>query len=355
MKRTEYKKVKKKSPGKRLALKITLLVFLSAFLVVVAYGVVLQKKVISAADRAYEAVDNRPKSNLREEVVEPTSDNVSILLIGVDESETRKQGENSRSDALLVATLNKEQKTVKLLSIPRDSYVEIPSKGYNDKITHAHAFGGTIGTIDTVEKLLDIPIDFYVSMNFNAFIDVVDALGGIEVEVPYDRLEKDEFDRNTIQLKKGLQHLDGQHALALARTRKADSDVERGKRQQMIMQSIIKEAISVSSIMKYGDVINALGDNMKTNMKLNEILSLVNYAKGGNPEIETLNIGGTDWWKEYESRPRVYFWKLDEDELERVKREMQTHLEIPTNQTELTDEGNRPSEINESADEGSYN
>ena len=74
-----------------------------------------------------------------------------------------------------------------------------------------------------VEELLDIPIDYYVKMNFNAFIDVVDALGGIEVEVPYDRLELDENDKYTIQLKKGLQHLDGEHALALARTRKLDT------------------------------------------------------------------------------------------------------------------------------------
>ena len=192
-------------------------------------------------DLAYEELDDRKKSLLRDEAVEPLKDNVSILFIGVDESELRSQSDsNSRSDALLVATLNNKEKSVKLVSIPRDSYVYVPDRGRNDKITHAHAFGGTRGTIDTVEGALDIPIDYYVKMNFNAFIEVVDALGGIDAEVPYDYTELDENDQRTIQLEKGMQHLDGKHALALARTRKLDSDIERGKRQQMIIAGYSK-------------------------------------------------------------------------------------------------------------------
>ena len=354
MKRKDYKKTKKSTSGKRLALKISLLVFLSAFLIVVAWGITLQKRAMEAAERSYQAIDNRPKSELREAVVEPTNDNVSILFIGIDQSDTRKGNEeDGRSDALLVATLNKDKKTVKLLSIPRDSYVYIPSKEYNDKINHAHAFGGTVGTIDTVENLLDIPIDYYVKMNFNAFIEVVDAFGGIEVDVPYNRLEKDEFDKNTIQLKKGIQHLDGRHTLALARTRQLDNDVERGKRQQEILQAIMKEAITVSSITKYGKVIDAIGDNMKTNMKFDEMASFLDYVKGGKPKIETLNLEGSDWWKEVEGKPRIYYWKLDDDDIDRVKLEMQNHLEIKPTSSELTNE-NDFSGTDESADEGSY-
>ena len=122
MKRREYKKVKKQISGKRLAFKISLLVALSLFLGIAAYALSLYQKAESAAYQAYEVIDNRKKSNLREEDVEPVNDNVSILFIGVDGSSMRGD-DNTRSDALLVATLNKEQKTVKLLSIPRDSYV----------------------------------------------------------------------------------------------------------------------------------------------------------------------------------------------------------------------------------------
>jgi len=238
MKRKDYRRAKKRKPGRRLALKITLLLALSAFIVVTAYGVSLQRKAADAADRAYEAVDNRDISDLRDEAVEPIHDNVSVLFIGVDESEERKDAGNSRSDALIVATLNNKAKTVKLVSIPRDSYVYIPDRKRKDKITHAHAFGGTRGTIETVEGMLDIPIDYYVKMNFNAFIEVIDAFGGVDVEVPYERLELDENDQYTIHLKPGMQHLDGKHTLALARTRKLDSDVERGKRQQMILEAV---------------------------------------------------------------------------------------------------------------------
>ncbi|MHA6258280.1 LCP family protein [Sporosarcina sp. CAU 1771] len=343
MKRKDFKKEIKKSSRKRRVMKVSLLLFLSVFLVVVAYGIVLQQKAQSAVERAYESLEDRTKSELREEAVAPINDSVSILFLGVDESEARGDA-NGRSDAILVATLNKKQKTVNLLSIPRDSYAYIPNRDKYDKINHAHAFGGTIGTIDTVEKLLEVPIDYYVKMNFNAFIDVVDALGGIEVDVPYDRLEKDEFDNDSIQLKKGFQHLDGRHALALARTRKLDDDVKRGERQQMILEAIMKEATSVSSVTKYGGVIDAVGDNMKTNMKFSEMTAFLDYVKGGKPQITPINIKGYD---EYING--IYYRKFDEDDLDRVKRELQAHLGITPHSSSLTDEGKGFSEKDESA------
>ncbi|MDS9470295.1 LCP family protein [Sporosarcina pasteurii] len=349
MRRQEYKQISRKRSGKRLTIKISLLVALIAFTFVVGYGVFLQKKATDAAKRAYEALGDRAKSELRDEAVEPLKDNVSILFIGVDDSDKRKDSGNARSDALLVATLNNKEKTVKLLSIPRDSYVYVPSRGRQDKITHAHAFGGTKGTIDAVEGFLDIPIDYYVKMNFNAFIEVVDALGGIKAEVPYDRVELDENDRRTIELKKGLQHLDGKHALALARTRKLDSDVERGKRQQMILQAIMNKAFSVQSITKYGDVIDAIGDNMKTNMTYNEMKSFLEYAKGGMPEVTAINLDGTD-----DMTTGIYYWMLDEEELENVKFELQTHLELSPYSRTLTDKGVEINDQNESADESVY-
>lgn len=332
MKRTEYKRKYKKRSKKRLVLKGLLLITLVAFLSVVGYGVFLQKKASDAADRAYEALDDRTKSVLREEAVEPLRDNVSILFIGVDESDIRKENGNARSDALLVATLNNKQKTVNLLSIPRDSYVYVPDRERKDKINHAHAFGGTKGTIETVENLLDIPIDYYVKMNFNAFIDVVDAIDGISAEVPFDYLELDENDQRTIQLEKGIQHLDGRHALALARTRQLDSDLERGKRQQMILKAIMEKSFSLSSFLKYGDIIDAVGDNMKTDMTFDEMKSFLEYVKGGMPEVTTLTIDG-----EHDKSTGIYYWLLNEESLQDTIHELRTHLGISPNSTTLTD------------------
>ena len=346
MNRKKYRQEKKQSSRKRLALKISIFSVLTIVLVGAVYAVILQKKAVDAADRAYEALDDRVKSDLRDEVVEPLKDNVSILFIGVDESEKRNQGDsNSRSDALLVATLNNKDKSVKLVSIPRDSKVYIPDRERNDKITHAHAFGGVPGTIKTVEGMLDIPIDYYVKMNFNAFIEVVDALGGIEAEVPYKLTELDENDKRTINLEPGLQELNGKEALALARTRKMDSDIERGKRQQMILKSIMSQATSVKSITKYGDVIDAVGDNMKTNMTFTEMKSFFEYAKGGMPDVEMINISGSN-----DMSTGIYYWLPNEENLQEIIRDLRDHLDIPASST-LVNQDTGVRNINETADD----
>ncbi|MGL5382871.1 MAG: LCP family protein, partial [Culicoidibacterales bacterium] len=110
-----------------------------------------------------------------------TQEPFNVLLIGMDEENL----DTGRADSLNVATINPQMQTMQMTSIPRDTYVEIPCKNnLKDKITHAHAYGGTTCTIETVELLLDTQIDFYVKINFNGFVDVIDAIGGIEVNVP---------------------------------------------------------------------------------------------------------------------------------------------------------------------------
>src|SRR5699024_2063606 len=152
----------------------------------------------------------------------------------------------------------------KLLSIPRDSYVYIPEVGYKTKITHAHAFGGPESTIDTVEHFLHVPVDYYARVDFEAFIGVVDALGGLHYDVPYEIHEQDSQDhQNAIHLEPGKQNVNGEEALALARTRKYDSDVDRGKRQQELIKKIADKATSASSIFKLGDVLDSIGPNLK--------------------------------------------------------------------------------------------
>lgn len=317
MKRLEPKK--KKSAKFTLILKIFLLLSASFLISASAYGIYLTKKAEHAANKSYESLD-RDKSEAK---VSPIKDNVSILFIGIDDSQKREQGENSRSDALVLATLNSKAKTVKLVSIPRDSYVYIPEVDYEDKITHAHSYGGPTATIETVEKLFDIPINYYVRMNFDAFIDVVNALDGIEVDVqiPYAFTEKDEFDRDTIRLEPGLHELNGSEALALARTRKHDSDIERGKRQQEILKAIAKKAASASSITKYDDVIEAIGDNMKTNMTFDEMKSFFSYFSKGTPRIDTLTLKGYD-----DMSTGVYYYQLDQESLLETKQILKSHL-----------------------------
>ncbi len=311
---------------KKKILKLVVFPLMVIAISVISYSTFLYSKAQTAMNDSYDPIDRI--SSKRETIVNPDIDNISVLFIGVDDSEERGFGTNSRSDALILATFNEKAKTVKLLSIPRDSYVNIPDHG-KDKITHAHAYGGPVTTIETVEELLDIPVDFYVKLNFNAFVDVINAIGGIKADVPYDFSESDSDEKKRINLQAGFQQLDGEEALALARTRKLDSDIERGKRQLEIIEAIIDKATSANSIMKYADVIDAVGKNMVTDLSFSEMKSFIDYAKEGTSlNIETLSLEGQDLYLTNSKGNRIYYYDLDEDYLESVQTTLKSHLEL---------------------------
>ncbi|WP_456277617.1 LCP family protein [Bacillus sp. AK128] len=333
--RSDFMKVKR---SKRKKLKYYLLVpILILLLSASTYGAFLYFKAKETADRSFEEVEGREEAV---KIVNPKSDNISILFMGVDESDVRDFGDAVRTDALILATFNEKLKSVNLVSIPRDSYVHFPFNDDMDKINHAHVFGGVKGTIETVEELFDIPINYYVKLNFNAFIDVVEALDGITVDVPITFTEMDSQDRNgAIHLEKGVQTLNGEEALALARTRKIDSDIERGKRQQLVMEAIIKKSVSVGSITKYGDLIDAVGTNMKTNMTFNEMLSFHDYATtSAGLSINSLQLEGVD---EYINK--IYYYRLNEDSVQNTSNHLKNHLEIMSEATNSQVDNNDPS------------
>lgn len=308
-------KIKKKR-RKRILLWIVMPILL-LILGATAYGGVLYNKAESVMNKSYKPIERDSKqANVELE-------NTSILFIGVDDSDKRKSNGSSRSDALMLATFNKEEKSIKLLSIPRDSYVHIPEKEIYTKINHAHAYGGVKLTLETVEELLDVPVDYYVKMNFNAFIDVIDALDGVEVDVPFTFSEQDSEDHaKAITLEKGLQQLDGEEALAFARTRKMDSDIKRGERQQQIFKAIVAKGSSVKSISNYTDVIEAVGNNMSTDLTFDQMKSFISYIQAGSGiDIESLSLKGEDSYID-----GIYYYQLDEAGLEETKSTLKTHL-----------------------------
>jgi polyisoprenyl-teichoic acid--peptidoglycan teichoic acid transferase len=315
---TYQKKHKKKK-------KIFAIFLLILFLLVagsIGYGTYLYTKAGNVMNQSYEALG---ASSMREASVNFTKENFSILFMGVDDSEARDFNGSARTDALMLATFDQDNQSIKLLSIPRDSYVYIPEKDKYDKINHAHTYGGVSATAETVEELVDIPVDYYIKMNFQAFVEVVDTLGGVEVNVPYELFEKDSDDRsNAIHIEAGLQALDGEEALAFARTRKQDNDIERGKRQQQLIEAVVKEATSVSSITKYSSLIDDIGNNVKTNFTTDEMNYFISYAAKGNElNIESLNLAGEDSMID-----GVYYYQLDEASILNVQNELKQHLEI---------------------------
>lgn len=320
--RQTRRKQRKKRRLKR-GVKITIITFFIILIAIASYAGYLYVKANSMLGDSYEDV-GREKSELRDQIVDPTKDNFSILVVGADTSEARSQLGNPRSDTLIYATINKKNNSVKLLSIPRDTLVYVPYLDKETKINHAYASrGGIKATIETVENLLEVPVDYYVSINFEAFIEIVDALGGITVDVPYEIYEQNSKDEaNAIHLRKGIQELNGEEALALARTRKYDSDIERGKRQQQIIKAIADKAMSLEAVLKYGDIIDVIGDNMKTNLKTNEILGLIsNTLSKKRLDIDSLTLKGYDY-----QPGRIYYYKLDEEALEETKEILQNHL-----------------------------
>jgi len=318
-KNKRYENLKRKKRRRRIALVLIPLLLIIGSATV--YGIFLFNKAATVAEGSQQGLERGEKSEKREVAVNPKHDNISILFVGVDDSEKRDMGSATRSDALILATLNEKQKSVKMVSIPRDSLVYIPSMGKEDKINHAY-YNGVESTIETVEELFDVPVDYYVKMNFEAFIDVVDTLGGIQVDVPITFSEQDSKDRkNAITLEKGFQTLDGEQALALARTRKIDNDIERGKRQQLVLAAIIKKAASLGSITKYGDVMEALGDNITTNFKFGEMIALHDYATSGQSlQVESYHLEGSDLWTP------TYYYAVDPTSLNTLSQTLQTHL-----------------------------
>ncbi|GAE35814.1 LCP family glycopolymer transferase [Halalkalibacter akibai] len=279
-------------------------------------------KVANVTAGSQQELDRGEKSERRLEAVNPSKDNISVLLLGDD---SRPGESRARTDAMIVATFNKEARSIILTSIPRDSRVELVGRGTMDKINHAHAYGGLDMAIATVENLLDIPIDYYALVKFEGLIDVVDALGGIEVDVPFDFEFVEKSTNSDFEFREGKQHLSGAEALAFARMRKhpqANGDIGRGQRQQQVIEGIIKKGATFSSISNFDSVMNAVGDSFLTSLTFPNILALHSYATSLN-EIETMQLKGNNM-----RLNGIFYLEVDEQSLFDIQVRLKQHLEI---------------------------
>ena len=207
----------------------------------------------------------------------------TVLLMGAD-SEVDGQLENARADSLILATVNPKTLSLTMTSIPRDTYTPITCfNGQQDKINHANN-GGVQCVIDSVSELFDIEIPYYAMVNFKGFVELVDAMGGILVDVPYSFSEQNsdrEFGDSMIHIEEGLQILDGEEALALSRHRKTlpNGDLGRAQSQQLVINSVISTLLSkLTSINEVLDIIDILGQNVDTNFSIEQITSSFEYG-----------------------------------------------------------------------------
>lgn len=185
--------------------------------------------------------------------------NINILVLGCDE---REAGEKARADTIIMATLRPDDKEVSLLSVPRDTRVAIPGRKGKDKINHSMAYGGMPLITETVEDFLDVKIDYTVKVNFDGFINVIDALGGVTIDVP-ERMYKP---LENIDLKKGVQTLDGYDALAFVRYRGGPTaDLGRIERQQQFITALADQVkgMSLTQALAAGEaILNSIETDM---------------------------------------------------------------------------------------------
>ncbi|MDF9612866.1 LCP family protein [Bacillus cereus] len=291
-------------------------------------GTYIYSQFYNFSDKTYRELERGRKSIKREHNISPLKDNISVLIMGEDNSETREgeYGKNARSDALMVATINKETSAINLLSIPRDTRVYIPIKSKEDKIAHAHAFGGIDSTIDTAEKFLDIPIDYYIKFNFDSFLSLIDTIGGIDVDVPVTFTEQDSKDQaDAIHLEKGYQHLNGEQALALTRTRHIDNDFMRGQRQQLVIEAIGKKLLTMNSLSKFNSILDTVSPHMSTNLSTTDIFSVAKTMMNRSPEINKIQIKCKDKYIN-----GIYYAQPDDKSVQEISKILKQELQKNT-------------------------
>lgn len=231
---------------------------------------------------------------------------VNILLLGLDDPDRTLPGATARrSDTMIVASIGLKDADVKLLSIPRDTRVTIPGRQQPEKISHAHAHGGTELAMKTVENLLGIPINYYLSADWQGFIKIIDIIGGVELYVEQNMNYEDPYADLSIHINKGYQHLTGQKAGEYVRFRSDElGDIGRVQRQQRFLKAMASELLQVDSILKLPSVVSTINQYVTTDMTLFTLVKLANTLKSVDPNRITMemlpgtfaDIDGLSYW-----------------------------------------------------------
>ncbi|MBE8949364.1 MAG: LCP family protein [Quinella sp. 3Q1] len=200
-----------------------------------------------------------------------------VMIMGVD----KREDDVGRSDTLMIATIDPQLDQATLLSIPRDTRVKIRGRGY-DKINAAFAYGGVDLTESTVENFLGIDIDHYVQIDTNSFVKIIDAIGGIDIDVEKRMYYEDPWDDNgglVIDLYPGQQHMDGKTAVTYVRYRDSEGDIGRVKRQQAFMAACMNKITSPEIVPRIPQIVREVIDAVETDMSLRQLLELAGSLK----------------------------------------------------------------------------
>ena len=239
-------------------------------------------------------VSKQEKASAGKSIKEP----FTLLLMGIDSTgEDLEKNAIANGDTMIVITFNPKTLNATILSIPRDSYVPIacwPGKAKN-KITHSASYGNDC-IINTIEEFLEIDIDYYAKINFKGLVKLVDALGGVDINVEQE-LCTDNSDRSgDICVHPGYQTLDGEHALVYARNRKqlVNGDFGRNAHQQELIIAMVNKMRSIKNVKTFMNILNTVSNSIDTNLTTKQMLSFYDIAKdlmkNANENAQIINI-----------------------------------------------------------------
>ena len=240
------------------------------------------------------------------------SSEIHVMILGVDE----RKDDVGRSDTLMVATVDPEKGTASLLSIPRDTRVAIEGAGY-DKINAAYAYGGYALTKKTLEQLLDVPMDYYILIDVHAFERIIDALGGIDIDVEKRMYYEDPWDDDgglVIDIYPGMQHMTGEKAIEYVRYRDMEGDIGRIRRQQRFMRAVLQKVTTPEIFAKLPEIVGEVAKSVKTDLDTSDMLKFLQIMKKVQEDgLEAeMAPGNPAWFK------GVSYWIPDIVEIRRM-------------------------------------
>ncbi|GAA0491817.1 LCP family protein [Alkalibacterium sp. m-11] len=318
--RKHYKRNNKRTAGK-IIFSIFMLMFTLIGAIAAYIGWQVYSDLRSTTDEMYKPVEAQEQHTSRQERpldVDKGEDPFSVLIMGVDTDGPDNM--SGRSDTLMLLTINPNTEKTSIVSIPRDTYTEIVGRGTMDKINHAYAFGGTSMTVNTVQNLFDIPVDYYVSVNMEGMQQIVDAVGGIDV-VPSLTFSQGEYTFVEGQ----TTHMDGAKALAYSRMRKNDpsGDYGRQHRQRQVIEATMQSVASLDSVMNYRSILGAMSTNMRTNMAFEDMVDMFNNYRSSVSNVEQLQLSGSGTMMN-----GVYYEMIPDEEIARVQDHLKSELEL---------------------------
>ncbi len=286
---------------------ILLLIMLAAIVTSLSWAAIHTYKKISSVQTLSTAVETDKPS-------ESASKYINILLLGIDNGDLENPGSPQRTDTMMVVSISKEEGTIHLLSIPRDTKVTIPGHKGSDKIAHAFFYGGTDLAKRTVEDLLQLPIHHFMVIDWQAFIKTIDQLGGVDLYVENNMHYEDPYANLEIHLSKGYQHLDGSQAGQYVRFRSDElGDIGRVQRQQRFFKAFTEQTLQVSTLLKLPAFLRTYEQYVTTDITGYEMVKLANELKSfrtGNLYTEMLpgnfaTIDGLSYWVHDQEQTRL--------------------------------------------------